>query len=103
MTSDAITKLCTLPLLAGTNISSDFVVPTVAACVDLVVHCTRTARGRREVSEILALGHRVEKGVIEAASLFVRDEGALRYRGAGLPKADKFARAGIDGRFLEAA
>ena len=35
---EAITKLCTLPLLAGDNISADFVVPTVAGCVDLVVH-----------------------------------------------------------------
>ena len=35
---DAVTKLCTLPLLAGENISSRFVVPTVASAADLVVH-----------------------------------------------------------------
>ncbi|MFZ8911383.1 MAG: CpaF family protein, partial [Candidatus Nanopelagicales bacterium] len=35
---EAVTKLCTLPLLAGQNISADFVVPTVAGCVDIVVH-----------------------------------------------------------------
>ena len=33
---EALIKLCTLPLLAGENISSQFVVPTVAGSVDLV-------------------------------------------------------------------
>src|SRR5690606_31187017 len=32
---EAVTKMCTLPLLAGPNVSSSFVVPTVAASVDL--------------------------------------------------------------------
>ena len=50
---DAIAKLCTLPLLAGQNISSDFVNPTVGNAVDLVVHCTLKADGTRVVSEIL--------------------------------------------------
>jgi len=50
---DAILKLCTLPLLAGQNISSDFVNPTVGHAVDLVVHCTLKADGTRVVSEIL--------------------------------------------------
>src|SRR3954467_2682227 len=35
---EALVKLCTLPLLAGDNISPRFVVPTVAASVDIVVH-----------------------------------------------------------------
>src|ERR1700759_2655659 len=35
---EALVKLCTLPLLAGENISASFVVPTVASSVDLVVH-----------------------------------------------------------------
>ena len=35
---EAITKMCTLPLLAGENIGSRFVVPTVASSIDLVVH-----------------------------------------------------------------
>ena len=35
---EAVTKMCTLPLLAGENVGHAFVVPTVAACVDLVVH-----------------------------------------------------------------
>jgi len=52
---DAILKLCTLPLLAGQNISSDFVNPTVGNAVDLVVHCTLKADGTRVVSEILEI------------------------------------------------
>ena len=42
---EAITKLCTLPLLAGENVSHSFVVPTVASSVDLVVHIERDAPG----------------------------------------------------------
>ena len=37
-------KLCTLPLLAGRNIDSSFVVPTVASCIDLVVHLAHRPR-----------------------------------------------------------
>ena len=94
---DAITKLCTLPLLAGANISSAFVVPTVAACIDLVVHCTRQPNGRRQVSEILALGQRVENGIIETSTVFsLESDGVLRPGATGLPAVETFARAGID-------
>lgn len=51
--AEAITKLCTLPLLAGPNISSDFVLPTVASCIDLVIHCEVSTKGVRRVSEVL--------------------------------------------------
>src|SRR5918912_3203960 len=44
---EAVTKLCTLPLLAGENVGHGFVVPTVASSVDLVVHTIRDAQGRR--------------------------------------------------------
>ncbi len=49
---DAVVKLCTLPLLAGANISSAFVNPAVASCIDFVVHCEMTDDGKRRVSEI---------------------------------------------------
>jgi len=52
---EAISKLCTLPLLAGQNISSDFVVPTVGRCVDLVIHCRLNENGLRQVQEIIAI------------------------------------------------
>ena len=48
----AITKLCTLPLLAGANISADFVRATVAQCVSIVVHCEISSSGHRRVSQI---------------------------------------------------
>lgn len=50
--SDALAKLQTLPLLAGTNVSRDFLLPTIANCVDLVVHCVRSGSGQRHVAEI---------------------------------------------------
>ncbi|MCC3276859.1 Flp pilus assembly complex ATPase component TadA [Arthrobacter sp. zg-Y20] len=94
---DAVTKLCTLPLLAGSNISSAFVVPTVASCIDLVVHCARTPSGRREVTEVVALGRRVENGVIETSSVFSRTGGGqLAATASSMPAAEKFAQAGID-------
>src|SRR5688500_8552407 len=91
---DAVTKICTLPLLAGENISSGFVVPTVASCFDLVVHCHRDRHGRRRVSEILAIGNRVENGVIETYPVFAETDGALLAVAAEAPAAWKFERAG---------
>src|SRR6185437_14005351 len=48
---DALAKLSTLPLLAGRNIDSGFVVPTVATCVDVVAHAELERGGRRRVVE----------------------------------------------------
>ncbi len=50
---DAISKICTLPLLAGANISSDFIKSTVGSCLNLVVHCELSPNGNRRVTEIL--------------------------------------------------
>jgi pilus assembly protein CpaF len=52
---EALVKMCTLPLLAGENISARFVVPTVAASVDLVVHLGIDLEGVRRVNEIVAV------------------------------------------------
>ncbi|APX03365.1 MULTISPECIES: CpaF family protein [Arthrobacter] len=93
---DAVTKLCTLPLLAGDNISSAFVVPTVASCIDLVVHCTRLANGRRQVTEILSLGRRVENGIIESSMIFSTVDGLLEPTANTMPAEHKFARAGYE-------
>lgn len=93
---DAVTKICTLPLLAGENISSAFVVPTVASCLDLVVHCSRTASGQRQVTEILSLGRRVENGIIESSMVFAMEEGNLVVKPNSMPSSEKFARAGYD-------
>ena len=93
---DAVTKLCTRPLLAGFNISSAFVVPTVASCIDLVVHCTRLANGRRQVTEILSLGRRVENGIIESSMIFSMVDGLLEPTANTMPAEHKFARAGYE-------
>jgi pilus assembly protein CpaF len=53
---DAISKLCTLPLLAGANITSEFVNPTVGTSIDLVVHCRMLPSGQRVVDEIATVG-----------------------------------------------
>jgi pilus assembly protein CpaF len=50
---DAVAKLCTLPLLAGQNISTDFVNPTVGNCIDVVVHCRLDQFGKRKVEQVL--------------------------------------------------
>ncbi|UBH24292.1 Flp pilus assembly complex ATPase component TadA [Micrococcus porci] len=99
--SDALTKLCTLPLLAGENISRNFVVPTVATCIDVVVHCERDREGRRRVREILTVGSRVEGGVIETSTLFRRDaHGDLVLNPSADLEFEAFARRGLDPRDL---
>ncbi len=91
---EAITKLCTLPLLAGANIDPGFVVPTVAGCVDLVVHLS-VVRGHRRVREISGVSGRVEAGVVEMSSIFIREGGEL-VRGDGLPPhRERFEDAGL--------
>lgn len=93
---EAITKMCTLPLLAGENVSSRFVVPTVAGSVDLVVHIAMDARGRRRVQEVLAVPGRVEGDVVETADVFAwRGEALVRADGYP-PHPDRFARIGAD-------
>lgn len=93
---DAVTKLCTLPLLAGENVSSRFVVPTVASCIDLVVHLDILPSGARRVREIVGLPGRVEEGIVEISDLFHR-RGDRLVRGDGYPPhTERFARAGHD-------
>ena len=93
---EALIKLCTLPLLAGPNISPAFVVPTVASSVDLVVHTALDAEGHRRVREIVAVTGRVEGDVIETSDLFVTDAGHL-VRGAGYPPhPERYEAVGVD-------
>ena len=97
---EALVKLCTLPLLAGENISSRFVVPTVASSVDLVVHLGVDAAGVRRVNEIVAVPGRVENDIVETEAIFVRRDGDL-VRAGGMPtRVEAFERAGIDVRRL---
>ncbi|MFX0537818.1 CpaF family protein [Ornithinimicrobium sp. Y1847] len=95
---EAVTKMCTLPLLAGSNVSASFVVPTVASSVDVVVHLGLEADGSRRVREIVALPGRVEGDVVEIAELYRREPGGDQVvRADGFPPhVDRFARAGYD-------
>lgn len=93
---EAVTKMCTLPLLAGENVSDRFVVPTVAAAVDLVVHLDLDRDGARRTREIVALSGRVEAGMIETSPIFERRGDALVRADGYPPHEDRFRRAGYD-------
>lgn len=97
---EAVTKLCTLPLLAGENVSHTFVVPTVASSVDLVVHLVKDADGRRRVTEIAALPGRAEGDVVEIAQIFRSHRGRLVRADGYPPHPERFVRAGYDLRSL---
>ena len=93
---EAVTKLCTLPLLAGENVTAGFVVPTVATSVDLVVQLGIDPDGRRKLREIVALPGRVEAGVVEVADIFTTRDGELVRAQGYPPHANRFLRHGID-------
>lgn len=93
---DALQKLTTLPLLAGRNIDAAFVVPTIAASVDLVIHCALDARGNRKIVEILAPTGAHSGHTIEASAIFVDVHGLLRATGTHPSRVAKFQAAGLD-------
>lgn len=68
----------------------------MASCIDLVVHCSRHANGRRQVTEILSLGRRVENGIIESSMVFAMMDGQLQPKANSMPAAEKFALSGYD-------
>ncbi|WP_098465156.1 CpaF family protein [Isoptericola jiangsuensis] len=97
---EAVTKMCTLPLLAGENVSDRFVTPAVASSLDLVVHLGVTPDGVRQVREVVAVTGRVEEGRVETAQIFRRRPGALGgdlVRGDGFPTGvERYERVGVD-------
>jgi pilus assembly protein CpaF len=93
---DALAKLCTLPLLAGRNIDSAFVVPTVATTIDIVVHCELAQSGYRRVIEIIAPTGHVSGSSVEFVSLFELRKGSLEATGNLPPNTAKFRRSGFD-------
>ena len=93
---EAITKMCTLPLLAGENIGSRFVVPTVAGCVDIIVHLATEPDGSRRVREIVAVPGRVEGDVVELEPIFARRSGQLMRIDGYPPHVERFERVGLD-------
>lgn len=93
---DALAKLCTLPLLAGRNIDSAFVVPTVASCIDLVVHLAIDRDGHRRVAEILAPTGAASGASVDAEAIFATSDGVLRATGARPARLEKFEARGFD-------
>lgn len=72
---DAVRKLQTLPLLAGENISSEFIAPTVARSVDYVIHVGIDSKsGERRLREISQVTGRLEGNVIEMHQLYQIEE-----------------------------
>lgn len=93
---EALIKMCTLPLLAGENVSAGFVVPTVANCVDLVVHLVLDGDGHRRVREIVGVTGRVEGDTIETSELFVAHGGRLQRADGFPPHPERFEAHGYD-------
>lgn len=93
---EAVTKMCTLPLLAGENVSHAFVVPTVAGCIDLVLHLATERDGRRVLREVVAIPGRVEGDIVETADVFTTVGHRLVRADGWPPHQDRFERAGFD-------
>ncbi|QAY73653.1 CpaF family protein [Agromyces protaetiae] len=93
---DALVKLCTLPLLAGRNIDAAFVVPTVASCIDVVVHLAIDRQGVRRVEEIAVTTGCVDDGVVETEIVFRLEGGRLRATDARPARLGKLRAAGYD-------
>jgi pilus assembly protein CpaF len=93
---EALVKMCTLPLLAGENVSAAFVVPTVAASVDIVVHLSCDGAGHRRVREIVGVPGRVERDIIETCDIFSSRNARLERADGYPPHPERFEAAGID-------
>lgn len=92
---DAITKLQTLPLLAGENISHKFIAPTVASAIDLIVQVSLDSQGFRRVVEVSSVTGRYENDRAEIETLWKWD-GSAYVRGLGTPGSpERFRSSGI--------
>jgi pilus assembly protein CpaF len=79
---DAVTKLQTLPLLAGENISHKFIAPTVASAIDLVIQVSLAADGTRRIVEVSRVTGRYENDRAEIENIW-RWNGELYEKGLG--------------------
>ena len=70
---EAIRKLQTLPLLAGENITQDFLTPTVYSAIDFVIHVERDVSGERRIREVSRVNNRAENSFIEIETEFLWD------------------------------
>ena len=93
---EAISKLCLLPMLAGSNVSAEFVIPTVASVVDVVVHTSLLPDGARRVQQITSVTGRVEGNTIETGEIFSFQENQLVPQGIFPGKQELFHAKGIE-------
>ncbi len=93
---DAISKLCLLPMLAGSNVSAEFVVPTVASVVDILVHTALQPDGTRKVQQITSVTGRIEENSVEIGDIFTFQNGSLEPQGIFPGKLDRFQAHNID-------
>jgi pilus assembly protein CpaF len=77
---EAVDKLCTLPLLAGPNITSHFVKQAVGASIHLVVHCRLEADATRRVSEIAEVLFDRQTNAITLREVFSRSTEVSKWR-----------------------
>jgi pilus assembly protein CpaF len=94
---EALVKLTTLPLLVGENVSHRFILPTVAATIDLILFLRGDGWGRRRVEEVLAVAGRVEAlAQVEASLVFRRAGDRLLWTGEYPPHAERFRNHGYE-------
>jgi pilus assembly protein CpaF len=72
---EAIRKLQTLPLLAGENITQDFLTPTVSRAIDLVVHVGLAEDGHRRIRQVSKVNERSEGNNIELEDIYTWRDG----------------------------
>jgi pilus assembly protein CpaF len=93
---EAVSKLCLLPMLAGNNVSAEFVIPTVASVVDIVVHTSLQPDGSRRVQQITSVTGRVEGSNIETGDIFSIRDSRLIAQGIYPGRQELFEARGIN-------
>lgn len=72
---EAIRKLQVLPMLAGENITQEFITPAVANAIDYVIHVGLDQDGTRRLLQLCKVNKRVENLNIEIDDVYIWDLG----------------------------
>ncbi len=91
---DALEKLVGYCVLAGENVSTEFVRRSLASVVDLVVFIKRSG-GSRRVEEVIAVDDRLAGDLFATTPLFAWEDGELRSAGHRHHDADMPMAAGV--------
>ena len=83
---DALEKLVSYGVLAGENVSIEFLRRTVASVIDLVVFLKRSG-SRRHVAEIISVPDQHDPDVFTTETLYRWDGSSLKWEGIGSPAA----------------